>query len=120
MLDHTLALQQPQDATDRDLQDFGDVAVGQAGQRVEAELAELAELTELTELVLDIDAVQRERVEVGVESQVGRNALHDGDGTALGASETTCFEVSPVPGEHRVHERMTRYRAACRRRRAEP
>ena len=45
-------------------------------------------------------------MEVGIQTQVGRKALHCGDGTTLASGETTCCEVSPVPAEHRVHERM--------------
>src|SRR5690606_25887384 len=84
--------EQPQDAGARDLQDVGDITVGQAAERVEAELAWL---------LLDVDPVQTERVEVGIESQIRAHALHCGDGTALAAAEPSRLEVSLMPAEYR-------------------
>ena len=55
---------------------------------------------------LQLVPTQTERVEMGIESQVGRNALHRGDDTALATGETTCFEASPIPAEYRVQEQV--------------
>lgn len=61
---------------------------------------------ELAVLVFDVDPVQSDGVEVGIESQIGRNALDCRYGAALAAAETPCRQVSPVPAEHRVDERV--------------
>jgi hypothetical protein len=86
VLDDALATEQPQDARLGDLQDVGNVAVGETGQRMERELA-------VHVLVLVVDTVQTERVEMGIESQIRAHALHDGDGAALAVVDTTRREV---------------------------
>src|SRR5690606_42143904 len=61
---------------------------------------------ELTVLVLDVDPIQSDGVEVGIESQIRAHALHGGNSATLASAETTCRQVTPVPAQHRVHERV--------------
>jgi hypothetical protein len=61
---------------------------------------------EFAVVVLDVNPVQTERVEVGIESQIRAHALHDGDGAALAVADTTRPEMSPIPPQHRVDEGM--------------
>ena len=62
----------------------GDVVVGETRQRVERQLS--------ASVVLRENTVQREGVEVGIEPQVARDALHRGDRAALAVLELVAEE----------------------------
>ena len=71
-------------------------------QRVERELAVFP---------FDEHSIQRERVEMRIEPEVARDALHGGDGAAFAAVDAARPEAAAVPGEERVDERAA-HRAA--------
>lgn len=51
-----------------------------------------------------VHAVEEDHVPVRIELHVRRCALHDDDGSALGALACARAQAPPVPGEHRVDE----------------